>query len=162
MFFRRYFIHEYIMSLSCNQFSILLLQVTVDSIDDKEDMQFADEAFDILGFTKVEKYDVFKVLNFYCYKSINTKIPIQYFLQIFSLLYCQSTAYLIVQVTAVVMHLGEIKFKKKSGKDDQAQPDGTEAGANVAKLLGKNSMLSFLRHFYQFKKLETSLEKCIC
>ena len=35
------------------------------------------------------------------------------------------------------MHLGEMKFKKKSGKDDQAQPDGTEAGANVAKLLGK-------------------------
>ena len=38
-------------------------QVTVDSIDDKEDMQFADEAFDILGFTKEEKYDVFKVLE---------------------------------------------------------------------------------------------------
>ena len=37
------------------------------------------------------------------------------------------------------MHLGEMKFKKKSGKDDQAQPDGTEAGANVAKLLGKSN-----------------------
>jgi len=35
-------------------------KLTVDSIDDKEDMQFADEAFDILGFTKTEKYDVFK------------------------------------------------------------------------------------------------------
>ena len=35
--------------------------MSVDSIDDKEDMQFADEAFDILGFSKVEKYDVFKV-----------------------------------------------------------------------------------------------------
>ena len=33
----------------------------MESIDDKEDMQFADEAFDILGFTKEEKYDVFKV-----------------------------------------------------------------------------------------------------
>jgi hypothetical protein len=52
------------------------------------------------------------------------------------------------------MHLGEIKFKKKSGKDDQAQPDGTEAGANVAKLLGKNSMLSFLRHFYQLSVIK--------
>jgi myosin heavy chain 6/7 len=31
-------------------------KVTVDSIDDKEDMQFADEAFDILGFSKGEKY----------------------------------------------------------------------------------------------------------
>ena len=32
----------------------------MDSIDDKEDMQFADEAFDILGFTKEEKYNVYK------------------------------------------------------------------------------------------------------
>ena len=34
------------------------------------------------------------------------------------------------------MHLGEMKFKKKSGKDDQAMPDGTDAAGNVAKLLG--------------------------
>lgn len=62
-------------------------------------MQFADEAFDILGFTKEEKYNVYKV-------------------------------------TAVVMHLGEMKFKKKSTKDDQATADGTEAGKKVASLLG--------------------------
>ena len=30
-------------------------KVTVDSIDDKEDMGFVDEAFDILGFTSEEK-----------------------------------------------------------------------------------------------------------
>ena len=35
-------------------------KITVPSIDDKEDMQFADEAFDILGFSKDEKYDVYK------------------------------------------------------------------------------------------------------
>merc|ERR1711909_265918 len=35
-------------------------KLTVPSIDDKEDMQFADEAFDILGFTEEEKYNVFK------------------------------------------------------------------------------------------------------
>jgi len=35
-------------------------KLTVDSIDDKEDMQFANEAFDVLGFTQTEKYDVFK------------------------------------------------------------------------------------------------------
>ena len=75
------------------------LQISVDSIDDKEDMQFADEAFDILGFTKEEKYNVYKV-------------------------------------TSVVMHLGEIKFKKKSAKDDQAAADGTEAGKKIATLLG--------------------------
>ncbi len=36
-------------------------KVTVDSIDDKEDMQFADEAYDILGFTNDEKYNVYKL-----------------------------------------------------------------------------------------------------
>ena len=35
-------------------------KITVPSIDDKEDMMYADEAFDILGFTQDEKYDVFK------------------------------------------------------------------------------------------------------
>ena len=57
-------------------------KITVDSIDDKEDMGFVDEAFDILGFTKQEKLDVYKLV-------------------------------------AVVMHLGEVKFKKRSSKDDQ-------------------------------------------
>ena len=42
------------------------------------------------------------------------------------------------------MHLGEIKFKKKSGKDDQAQPDGTDAGGNIAKLLGKYQNNAFI------------------
>ena len=74
-------------------------QISVDSIDDKEDMQFADEAFDILGFTKEEKYNVYKV-------------------------------------TAVVMHLGEMKFKKKSANDDQAQANGKDAGKKVSTLLG--------------------------
>jgi len=36
-------------------------KVTVDSIDDKEDMQYADEAYDVLGFTKDEKYNVYKL-----------------------------------------------------------------------------------------------------
>ena len=36
-------------------------KVTVESIDDKEDMQFADEAYDILGFSSEEKYNVYKL-----------------------------------------------------------------------------------------------------
>jgi myosin heavy chain 6/7 len=35
-------------------------KLTVPSIDDKEDMQYADEAFDILGFSEDEKYGMFK------------------------------------------------------------------------------------------------------
>merc|ERR1739848_809118 len=34
-------------------------KLTVPSIDDKEDMQFADEAFDVLGFSEEEKFYVF-------------------------------------------------------------------------------------------------------
>ena len=36
-------------------------KVTVPSIDDKEDMMFADEAYDILGFTEEEKYNIYKL-----------------------------------------------------------------------------------------------------
>lgn len=75
--------------------------MSVESIDDQEDMQFADEAFDILGFTKEEKYNVYKI-------------------------------------TAVVMHLGEFKFKQKSSKDEQAVSDETKNCATVAKLLGES------------------------
>ena len=35
-------------------------KISVPSIDDKEDMMYADEAFDILGFSEDQKYDVFK------------------------------------------------------------------------------------------------------
>ncbi len=47
--------------MDVRQFIFLQGKITVDSIDDKEDMQFADEAYDILGFTQTEKYDVYKV-----------------------------------------------------------------------------------------------------
>merc|ERR1712036_120389 len=36
-------------------------KTTVDSIDDKEDMQFADEAYDILGFTNSENYNIYRL-----------------------------------------------------------------------------------------------------
>ena len=36
-------------------------KVKVESIDDTEEMQIMDEAFDILGFTNTEKYDVYRV-----------------------------------------------------------------------------------------------------
>merc|ERR1712012_1424682 len=36
-------------------------KTTVPSIDDKEDMMFADEAYDILGFTNEEKYNIYKL-----------------------------------------------------------------------------------------------------
>ena len=38
-------------------------KTTVESIDDKEDMQFADEAYDILGFSEEEKFNVYKLTS---------------------------------------------------------------------------------------------------
>ncbi|XP_071512368.1 myosin heavy chain, muscle-like [Panulirus ornatus] len=73
-------------------------KVTVPSIDDKEDMQFCHDAFDILGFSEQEVKEVYKV-------------------------------------TASVMHFGEVKFKQR-GREEQAEPDGTEVGDKVAQLLG--------------------------
>ena len=65
------------------------------------------------------------------------------------------------QVTAVVMHLGEMKFKKKSGKDDQAQPDGTETGGNVAKLLGNRNISYFFTSFKQLIVILTLVNRCL-
>jgi len=76
-------------------------KVTVPSIDDKEDMQFTHEAFDILNFEHQERDD--------CY-----------------------------MVTASCMHHGNMKFKQR-GREEQAEPDGTEAGEVIAKLLGVDS-----------------------
>jgi len=73
-------------------------KVTVASIDDGEDMEFADVAFDTLNFSLEEK-------NF---------------------------AY---QITAAVMHAGELKFKQR-GREEQAEPDDPERGDIVGKLLG--------------------------
>lgn len=73
-------------------------KVTVASIDDKEDMQFTDDAFDVLGFSKEDKENVYKV-------------------------------------TSSVMHFGEMKFKQR-GREEQAEPDGTQEGETIGKLMG--------------------------
>ncbi|XP_064079387.1 myosin heavy chain, muscle-like [Macrobrachium nipponense] len=73
-------------------------KVTVPSIDDAEDMQFCDDAFDVLGFAQQEKDDIYRI-------------------------------------TASVMQLGNMKFKQR-GREEQAEPCGTEAGDVVGKLLG--------------------------
>ena len=39
-------------------------KLTVPSIDDKEDMMFADEAFDILGFTSVSSRRIMAVYTY--------------------------------------------------------------------------------------------------
>ncbi|KAK7067548.1 putative TRAFAC class myosin-kinesin ATPase superfamily [Halocaridina rubra] len=72
-------------------------KVTVPSIDDAEDMQFCDDAFDVLNFSKQEKEDIYKI-------------------------------------TATVMHFSNCKFKQR-GREEQAEPDGLDAGLTIGKLL---------------------------
>jgi len=50
-------------------------KITVPSIDDKEDMQFADEAYDILGFSSEEKYNVYKNTACMMHMGEMTKTP---------------------------------------------------------------------------------------
>ncbi|XP_056637450.1 myosin heavy chain, muscle isoform X26 [Diorhabda sublineata] len=73
-------------------------KITVPNMDDGEEFQLTDEAFDILGFSQEEKSNVYKI-------------------------------------TAAVMHMGCMKFKQR-GREEQAEPDGTEEGERVGKLLG--------------------------
>nr|CAI5869302.1 unnamed protein product [Callosobruchus analis] len=41
----------------------------------------------------------------------------------------------VYKITAAVMHMGTMKFKQR-GREEQAEPDGTEEGERVGKLLG--------------------------
>ncbi|KAK8374420.1 hypothetical protein O3P69_015634 [Scylla paramamosain] len=60
------------------------------------------DAFDILGFTREEVNNVYKI-------------------------------------TACVMHMGEMKFKQR-GREEQAEPDGTEVGEKLGTLMGVDSV----------------------
>merc|ERR1719320_412603 len=75
-------------------------KVTVASIDDKEDMEFAHIAFDTLLFTEEERENIYKI-------------------------------------TAVTMHLCNLKFRQR-GREEQAEPDDdyVEHGNTIAELLG--------------------------
>merc|ERR1712180_152304 len=80
-------------------------KVTVESIDDKEDMMFAHTAFSCLLFSDEERDDIYKV-------------------------------------TALCMHLGNLKFKQRQ---EQAEFDETcaETGKNIAELLGTDEELLY-------------------
>ncbi|CAL4161984.1 unnamed protein product [Meganyctiphanes norvegica] len=73
-------------------------KVTVPSIDDKEDMEYAHNAFTMLLFADDVRDNIYRI-------------------------------------TSCCMHCGNMKFKQK-GRDDQAEPDGTEAATFIGQLCG--------------------------
>ncbi|XP_060521416.1 myosin heavy chain, muscle isoform X35 [Cylas formicarius] len=48
----------------------------------------------------------------------------------------------IYKITAAVMHMGTMKFKQR-GREEQAEPDGTDEGDRVAKLLGVDTQAMY-------------------
>ncbi|KAF4082511.1 hypothetical protein AMELA_G00152220 [Ameiurus melas] len=76
-------------------------EISVQSINDSEELMATDNAFDVLGFTADEKTGVYKL-------------------------------------TGAIMHYGNMKFKQKQ-REEQAEPDGTEAADKSAYLMGLNS-----------------------
>merc|ERR1719494_1723586 len=77
-------------------------KVTVPSIDDGEDMEFCDTAFNTLGFSQPEIDDVYRIV-------------------------------------AAVMHSGNMEFKQR-GREEQAEPDGTDAAVIVGNMLGVDGL----------------------
>merc|ERR1711962_1503937 len=73
-------------------------KVTVPSIDDREDMEFAHNAFTCLLFPDLVRDNIYRV-------------------------------------TACTMHCGNMHFKQR-GREEQAEPDGTEAAEYIAELCG--------------------------
>ena len=76
-------------------------EITVKSIDDKEELQATDSSFDVLGFTQEEKNGIYKM-------------------------------------SGALMHMGNMEFKQKP-REEQAEPDGSEAADKTSYLLGINS-----------------------
>ena len=98
-------------------------KLTVPSIDDKEDMQFADEAFDILGRFLLTEENYFDCL-----------LPQLFFnLSGFS----QQMKYDVFRNTACMMHMGNMtKDFVPVGKEEQAEIKDPTNCEKVAELLG--------------------------
>ncbi|CAL4122396.1 unnamed protein product [Meganyctiphanes norvegica] len=83
-------------------------KVTVPSIDDREDMEFAHNAFSCLMFPDDVRDNIYRV-------------------------------------TACCMHCGNMHFKQR-GREEQAEPDGTEAGENIADLCGVDAEIMLINY----------------
>ena len=105
-------------------------KLTVPSIDDREDMQFANEAFDILGFSEEMKYNV-RISNSSVVKKF-TALCLQVF-----------------KNTACMMHMGNMtKDFVPVGKEEQAEIKD-ESNAEKVKSLTKHYFGYPATHFVQ-------------
>jgi len=87
--------------------------LTIDNVDDAEEMRLTDEAFDILGFTQV-----------------NIKAFGKRFTFVF-----QEEKVNLFKCTAAIMHFGNSQWKQRP-REEQAEAEGTQECEKVAHLLG--------------------------
>ncbi len=92
--------------------------LTIDNVDDGEEMRLTNESFDILGFTEVEfnkrKQFQFKILLVLCLQEEKINL---------------------YKCTSAIMHFGNAQWKQRP-REEQAEADGTQECEKVAHLLG--------------------------
>ena len=95
--------------------------LTIDGVDDAEEMKLTDEAFDILNFKQVIFIKIRHNFN-------NNQKKKKY-------IYLQEEKLNLFKCTAAIMHWGNAKWKQRP-REEQAEADGTEENEKVSYLLG--------------------------
>ena len=95
--------------------------LTIDGVDDAEEMKLTDEAFDILNFKQVIFIKIRHNFNNKQKKKKN--------------IYLQEEKLNLFKCTAAIMHWGNAKWKQRP-REEQAEADGTEENEKVSYLLG--------------------------
>ncbi len=93
--------------------------LTIDKVNDAEEMKATDEAFDILNFSQVP------ISSFY-------NMSKNKFLKIYKKKEDKSNLF---KLTAAIMHWGNSKWKQRP-REEQAETDGTDEVNKVSQLLG--------------------------
>jgi len=93
--------------------------LTIDKVNDAEEMKATDEAFDILNFSQVY------IISFY-------NMSKNKFLKIYKKKEDKSNLF---KLTAAIMHWGNSKWKQRP-REEQAETDGTDEVNKVSQLLG--------------------------
>ena len=95
--------------------------LTIDGIDDVEEMKLTDEAFDVLGFTQVR---IDRHILFLLERVHRSRFRI-----------FQEEKINLFKCTSSIMHFGNSQWKQRP-REEQAEAEGTEDCEKVAHLLG--------------------------
>ncbi|KDR15411.1 Myosin heavy chain, muscle, partial [Zootermopsis nevadensis] len=109
-------------------------KTTIPNVDDGEELQLTDVNKCMLSENIYDYYNVSQ--GKITIPNVDDGEELQLTDQAFDVLgFTQEEKDNVYKITASVMHMGGMKFKQR-GREEQAEADGTEEGARVAKLLG--------------------------